>query len=339
MPAQPLSVPAARVILTALPVNVPVTRTAPARDASAAADAPPRFGWLRIATALGAGIVSSAVSAPMIKASEAPPLRLAAGRLLLAALILAPLAIAHARRNPAVPGRTWILAAVVPGICLGLHFASWNYGIGLSPIADAALIGNLTPLAMPFLLALVVHERLNRRELVATLIAVLGLVLRDRAGSPSLSPGTVACLVAMVLYAIYLAWSRRHRALPSVWPYLTAVYLIGGVLCTLSSLAVEPIGVPDTREWIGIVALALFPTLVGHTAFNWAMRHVRGQAVALCGLVVSPLSAVIAWIVWEQRPGPGWATAFICVAVGLVVLAWPRRRAVPVPPAAPPGIG
>ncbi len=329
----PLSVAPGVAILTAPAVNVPVSPTAPV-DATA-----PRFGWLRIAAVLGAGIVASASSAPMIKASEAPPLRLAAGRLLLAAVILAPLALSHARRNPAVSSRTWILAALVPGICLGLHFASWNIGIGLTPIADAALIGNLTPLAMPFLLALLVHERLTRRELVATLIAVLGLVLRDRAGSPSLSPGTVACLVAMVLYAIYLTFSRRHRGLPSVWPYLTAVYLIGGLLCTGLSLGLEPIGAPETREWIGIVALALFPTLVGHTAFNWAMRHVRGQAVALCGLVVSPLSAVIAWIVWRERPGPGWGTAFVCVAIGLLVLAWPRRRAAQALPPVPPTIG
>ncbi len=328
-PDGPLSRAPCAAILPPAAVNVPASPLAPPAVPAAGQS------WMRIGLVLAAGIVAGASSAPMIKAAQAPPLRLAAGRLLLAALILAPLALVHARRNPAIRARDWILAALLPGIGLGLHFATWNIGVGLSRVADASLIGNLTPLVMPFLLAVLVHERLTRRELAATFIAVVGLVLRDRAGSPSLSLGTVICLAAMVLYAIYMTLARRHRALPSVWPYLTAVYLTGGLVCAALSPVFEPVVAPTSREWIGIVALAVLPTVVGHTAFNWAMRHVRGQAVALCGLLVSPLSALIAWIVWEERPGPGWGVAFICIAIGLVLVAWPRRRAPgPVPPVA-----
>jgi drug/metabolite transporter (DMT)-like permease len=69
--------------------------------------------------------------------------------------------------------------------------------------------------------------------------------------------------------------------------------------------------------------LAAIPTIFGHTAFNWLLRHLRGQVVGLFYLLAPPLTGIFAWLLWREAPGPGWAVGFIGVALGLVVLALP----------------
>jgi drug/metabolite transporter (DMT)-like permease len=53
--------------------------------------------------------------------------------------------------------------------------------------------------------------------------------------------------------------------------------------------------------WSCLVALALGPQLIGHTAFNWSLRHLSATFVALAILGEPVGSAVLAWLIFEER--------------------------------------
>lgn len=273
---------------------------------------------------LAAGVVALSTAVLWIKASASHPVALAAIRLTLVGLILTPLERRERRRHAValaavtdLSRRTWIAGGV-----LSLHFISWAYGARLAAAAQASLIVNLAPVALPFLLFSLAGERVNRREIVGTGIVLAGLLLlttRDVLAADGSAWGNLVCFGSMLLFAAYLALGRRNRDLPSIWLYVVPVYRHAAVVSLLLALPWLFDGVPWTssREWAILIGLTLLPTLVGHTLINRAMRHFRGQAVSLanCGQFICAGS--LAWLIFDEVPDPLFLAAAAIVVTGV----------------------
>src|SRR5690606_10172094 len=106
------------------------------------------------------------------------------------------------------------------------------YAARLTFAAQATLIVNLVPVAMPFFLYSIVGERINRTEIIGTAIAIGGLVLLTAhdafAGNGTLF-GNALSFGSMLLFAWYLALGRLNRHFPSLWLYVVPIYLQAGV--------------------------------------------------------------------------------------------------------------
>jgi drug/metabolite transporter (DMT)-like permease len=50
------------------------------------------------------------------------------------------------------------------------------------------------------------------------------------------------------------------------------------------------------------VALAIIPTIIGHTVFNWALKHVRPTAISLAFLGEPVIASLLALIFFAQHP-------------------------------------
>jgi drug/metabolite transporter (DMT)-like permease len=55
-------------------------------------------------------------------------------------------------------------------------------------------------------------------------------------------------------------------------------------------------------EWTYFVLLAVVPTILGHTVFNWALRHVRPSAISVAFLGEPVVASFLAFIIFDQRP-------------------------------------
>jgi drug/metabolite transporter (DMT)-like permease len=55
-------------------------------------------------------------------------------------------------------------------------------------------------------------------------------------------------------------------------------------------------------EWLYFVLLAVVPTILGHTVFNWALRHVRPSAISVAFLGEPVVAGLLAFVVFGQRP-------------------------------------
>jgi drug/metabolite transporter (DMT)-like permease len=275
------------------------------------------------------GVIACSTAALMIKAADTDPALVAAWRLLLACPLLWPLHLAARRRHPACPaGRIW-RRALPAGLLLAAHFWSWNIGVRWTGIANASLVVNLTPVVMPIIAALLLHERPRVRELLGTAIALAGTILLA-AGDAEISArqalGDLVCFGSMLTFAIYLAWGRRSGDLPSIWLYMPPVYLIAGLAGLGAGAAASGTLLPaDGREWLLLAGLALVPTITGHTILNHAMRHLRSQVVAIVNLGQFIPAGVLAWCLFDELPG--WQSAVAApLVVGGCVLAITARR-------------
>ena len=172
------------------------------------------------------GQFACATAALMVKASQENETLLAAYRQLLAALLLTPLFIAEYRKHRATGAiGSWrdLTVTIVPGIALGVHFLSWNYGVRLTDVVNSTLIVNLTPIALPFLLYFLLGEALNRRELWGTSLTLGGmalLLIAEFRLDTGKFRGDLICLASMLLYGYYLVMARKNRRFPSIWLYI-----------------------------------------------------------------------------------------------------------------------
>ncbi len=288
--------------------------------------APTAFGWFNIWWALALAIPCGSTAVLFIKASHYPPVWMAAFRLLLSSLMLAPLAM----RDVARRGVPWHLgdarASFIPALALAFHFATWIIGARLSPAVDASLIGNLLPAAMPLVALVLLREWPSGSELLAGCIGVAGvlvlLLLADRHGSTQ-AEGDALCGVSLVGVAAYLALARRQRR-GSLFIYLTPLYGMAGLVCVLAALAMDgPPPLPSPREALLILGLAAIPTVIAHSIYNRAMTELRPNTLGVLNLMQCPIAGITAWLLWGEHPPRGLYLAALSAVLAIAGRLWP----------------
>ena len=266
-----------------------------------------------------AGQAFGASSILFIQSSSLPAPRLAALRLLVAAVVLGLWRLLFQHSVKIDWGRT-LGAAILPGLLLGAHFIAWNVGGRRTPAAMATLVVNLVPVFMPVLGALLVHERPRRREIAGSALAVVGLLVLwgpEALASRPDAAGLLLCFLAVLLSTSYLAFGRKNRNL-DLTAYLLGVYAIGSLACLVFDLAS---GVPWSSPWTGgdwlaVGGLGLVCTLGGHTLNNAALKHYRVAVVAAFTVTQFLWSGGLAYLLWNKVPGPTLGLALIPILAG-----------------------
>lgn len=275
------------------------------------------------------GVFACSVSVILIKASQAHAMIIPPARLLLAVVALAPLFIVDLRRYRAVYTAAHFRRTTIPALVLALHFISWTYGARTTYAAQATLIVNLVPIAIPFFLHSLIGEKINRTELIGTAITIAGLLLLNAHDAFSGSGdvlGNIVCFGSMLLFAWYLALGRANRDFPSLWLYVIPVYFQAGLFSLLAAIPwLDTFDYSSLREWSLLAGLAIIPTIIGHSLLNHALRHVRGQIVSLCNAAQFIFAGIMAFFLFQEVPTPLFlaAAAIVSGGIAMVVLATP----------------
>jgi len=286
------------------------------------AEVPAWLSWL----VLLIGIVATACSFVFIRESSEPPVMLAAWRVLLATLMLSPAYLLARRRYGDGKMVEVLQRSLLPGIVLSAHFVTWVIGARLSLGANATIIVNLVPLAMPILLWLMFGEGMQRREWLATALAVAGLAvlafdnLKLEAGHML---GDAVCLLSMFLFAFYLTLARRHARVASLWLYVVPVYAVAGASSLLAAPFFGPIAPSlELHNVTMVVGLAAVSTVIGHSALNFSMQHMRGQTVGVMTLAQFIVAGIIAYFLYAEVPSLLFyvASALMVTGMGMVVI-------------------
>ena len=276
---------------------------------------------------LGFGTMMAASSVLFIKASTLSPAALAASRLLIAALVLVPFWLRErARSVPRPPFWASVRTVLLPALFLGLHFISWNAGARGTLAGNASLVVNLVPVVMPLLAWVVLHEKLNGRELAGTGVALAGVVVlgfSDYRFSPEHLAGDGICFGSMCLYAVYLIAARKRVEPGRLFSYLTPLYGTAGLLCLVWALAFDPPLKPLTAldPWM-VAGLVLGPTLAGHSIANWAMTRFRAQTVSLVNVTQFVFAGAMSFFLFGEVPKPLFYVTAALVAAGAVIALW-----------------
>ncbi len=282
--------------------------------------------------ALGLAAVSTAVLfIRFAQADGVPSLAIAAVRLTLSTLVLLPVALTrHRPALRALPARSWWLVAV-SGVFLGVHFATWISSLQFTTVANSTVFVSASPIFVALIARLFLRETLSTNTVFGLFVAVGGSVIIAfsdactweggcRPLSEALQGGTLLgdglALVGAAAVAVYLVIGRRVRQGLDLVPYITLTYGAAAISLLVACLATgTPIlgYVPGAYFWLAL--LALVPQTIGHTSFNWALKHLPATFVSVATLGEPILSSALALVVLQETPTP------IKLVGGAVVLA------------------
>ncbi len=256
---------------------------------------------------------------------------MAAWRLTLATLILTPVAIARARREwETLTVGEW-RRVLLSGLLLAIHFLSWITSLSLTSVAASVVLMTTHPIFAALGSHLLLDERLERRMIIALVVAVLGsgvIALGDLGEGSHRFLGDILALVGGISAAGYFVIGRRLRARLSLLGYVYPVYGTAAVVL-LGTLLISGVAwlpqQPETWFWLGLMALG--PQILGHSALNWALRYLSATFVTLATLGEPIGSTFLAWWLLGERPTIWAIGGGLLILVGIVVASGSRRSA------------
>jgi drug/metabolite transporter (DMT)-like permease len=247
--------------------------------------------------------------------STAPSLVIAAWRMIIAATLMVPFAIARRGRiatNPRVPnggsqGRT-VLLLVGSGVFLAAHFATWVSSLAYTSVVHSTVLVTMHPILVILGSVLFLKKRVPPIRIALTIVALVGAVVLASGGSvrgiaPTLKGDLLAFLgaVAIAGYLVIGSWARSGL---SATLYNAVVHTVAaGVLVALALGTGRSLTGYSLREWIIFAALALFCTILGHALLNWALRYVSAIDVSAAILLEPVFASVIAALLFDEIPG------------------------------------
>ncbi|MFC7046162.1 DMT family transporter [Halobacteriaceae archaeon GCM10025711] len=275
---------------------------------------------------IGVAIVAVSTSAILVKASAAPNLVKAFYRVLFTTFLIAPFALTGYRDEfRKLSGRDFGIA-VVTGVALAAHFATWFESLSWTSVAASVTLVQSQPLFVALGAALVLGERVTGRMVGGILVAVTGSVvmsvggLLDGGTGPAPLYGDALAVAGAIFAAAYVLVGRSLRQRVSLVPYVLIVYsactvvLLGLVVGNGLALG----GYPPV-EWALFLGMAVGPGIFGHTAINWALKYVESSVVSVSLLGEPVGSTILAMAVFSEFPGVGEVLGGAIVLTGIYV--------------------
>ena len=273
------------------------------------------------------GIFATSISAILIRfaQTEAPSLVIAAGRTTLATLFLLPLALTRRRTElRTLPPAGYLLAAL-SGLMLALHFASWITSLEYTSVASASVLFATAPFWVALVSPLFLSESIPRPVQAGIALAFIGstiIALATGGGGTGRQTllGNGLALVGAITYAAYFLLGRRLRSSLSLVGYTTLVYGAAAVcLLTFALLSGQSFAGYSPQTYLLILLMALFPQLLGHSSFNYALGYLPAAFVSLASISEPVGATLLAFLILQEVPGPATLLGGLFILAGVWV--------------------
>lgn len=275
------------------------------------------------AIAIFFGILAVSTASIFIRYAQvyAPSFVIAAYRLTLATLVLAPLALSRRQAELRQMGRNELILAMFSGFFLALHFASWITSLEYTSVASSVVLVTTTPLWVALLSPLALREPITRPVLLGMGLALFGGVVVGLSDTCTWGEAGLRCppfrefiagqaflgdLLALFgawMAAGYMLIGRRLRAGLSLITYVFVVYgAAAAFMLGIMFLAGQtPWGYPPPA-FLWFALLALVPQLLGHSTFNWALAYLSAAYVSITLLGEPVGSIILAYFLLQETP-------------------------------------
>ena len=254
--------------------------------------------------ALISGVLAVSTGAIFAKLAEAPALVIAAYRVGLASLILAPIAWWQARDELLGLEKKDYLLALLSGFFLALHFSTWISSLSYTSVANSVVLVNTNPLWVGVLAPLISKDRLTLRTKISIVISVIGGAIigaGDFATGSEALWGDFLALLGSICAAMYLLLGRNLRRKLSLLAYVIICYGSAAIILwgLVIALGLQIVGF-SSGTYAAFAGMALISQIIGHTSYNWALKWFSASLIAV-SLLGEPIGAtILAYIIFDE---------------------------------------
>ena len=276
-------------------------------------------------------IAAVSTSAPLIVATAAPTLAIAFWRNAMASGVLVPWALARHRGELVGLTARERRLAVVAGVLLAAHFATWVPSLAYTSVSSATALVATQPIWAALLARRAGHV-IPRRAWVGIVTAVVGAALVtgvDVTLSTRALAGDVLAVVGGFFAAAYVVAGGEVRRSVSTTTYTTVCYLTTSVVLLLvCAVGRQQLTGYSADGWIKLVALTVGAQFLGHSLFNRALRTTSPTVVSMSILFEVPGASLIAALWLHQHPHVAAAPGLLLILAGVGTVIASRDRAI-----------
>jgi len=253
-------------------------------------------------------------------------LSIAAVRLALASIILTPFVSARASVEIRELSRREFGLCLAAGAFLAAHFVTWISSLAYTSVASSTALVTSNPIWIGLASMVLFRERMSKNLVLAIGIAFIGGMLIFLADSsiesydtqPNPPLGNMLAVIGSLTISGYLLIGRSLRRRLSLLTYIWLVYTSCAItLVTIALVTKQPLWGFSPTAWTFLIGLAIGPQLLGHTVFNWALKHVSATVIALA-IVGEPIgSAVLALLLLGEGVPPLKLIGFVALLTGI----------------------
>ena len=302
-------------------------KTVPAATPPVAATAGPGLAF----AALVLANVALAFGPWFVRLADVGPVAAGFWRIMLAIPFLGGLAFAAGARPVRMAGALWAMLAI-GGVAFAADLGSWHLGIVRTTMANATLFGNCAILIYPIYGFLAARAWPTRGQGVALILAAIGAALllgRSYQLDPRNLAGDILCIVAGLLYTVYIVLMARVRGAMRPLPALALSSCATALPLLVFALVLGERVMPG--HWPALIGLALVSQVIGQGCMIFALGQLSPLVVGIALLIQPVVAGAIGWIEYGERlQGPDW------IGVALVAIALVMVRRAEVAPAGRP---
>lgn len=214
-------------------------------------------------------------------------------------------------RGPA-PSRGDLAWLGLAGLLFGLELSLWAAALGLTTIANATLLTNMTPVFAAAVGWALFRERLGRAALAGGLVALAGAVTlahaRAQAGQGDAEQGWLGDALAFSAalgYAGYLLIVRALGRRVSVGALMFWASLAAMIFALALSLSLGEALLPATwRGWAILIGLGIVVQAAGQGLIAYGVGRLPIVVSTVLLWMQPVVAAALSWIVFGEALGP-----------------------------------
>ena len=139
--------------------------------------------------------------------------------------------------------------------------------------------------------------------------------------------GNGLALIGAIAASAYLIIGRRLRVGMSLLSYTAVVYSTAAIFLIIMAVAsgYDLFGYSATA-YVVMLLMALFPQLIGHSSYNWALGYLSAATVSVA-VIAEPIGAtMLALLIFQEIPNWITITGSALLLAGIVYASRPDRK-------------
>jgi len=255
---------------------------------------------------LALGVFTVSWAAIFIRIAAAPALVTGASRLVMASLLLTPLALWQDGAQFLRLSWKDLRLVIAAGVFLGLHFATWISSLAYTSVASSVVLVSTTPLFTGLAVHFLLKEHVSSRMFLGIVLASLGGAIigwGDFRVSGLALWGDFLAVVGAITASAYFLIGRDLRRRLSLLTYVTPTYWVAALVLSIAVLVSGQgfLGYPARTYWMFLL-LAVGPQVIGHSSLNWALRYLSPTFITAAVLGEPVGSTILAHFVLNESP-------------------------------------
>lgn len=210
-------------------------------------------------------------------------------------------------------------------VAIGANFLLYFYAVCFTKVALAAAIIYVNPAFVMLLSRIFLKEKQPVKNWLSLIVITMGVwLLANAPYSLQTSQNLLGIGFALgcaFSIAVYNVAGKALLAYLSPWETL-ALALMGGSILLVTISAALGISWPRLPAvgWLGILFLALFPTILGYGLYLKAVKLIGPTKSSLLATFEPVFAALLAWAVFHETLQPLQIVGVILILLGAIVL-------------------